>query len=183
MQWTVAPSALRSPSQLFWIRLILIGFFRRSGMSLLLARTWLRSSQPDRWVQRNVADGARSLGFGRGLFIRSKCRSPSKPAVHARENRANSPTPLSPSVVASFQLPSPCGRKFPTCLSPWPHLSNFPLLWVQVFNLPLPVAAPFQLPSLVGASFQLAHAFDKMKSCRRTAGFNRWAGRQPGRHD
>ena len=193
MQRTVAPSALRSPSRLFWIRLSLTGFFRRSGISLLLARTWPRSSQLDRWVRRTVADGSRSLDLRRTAFIRSGCRSPSKPAAHAREIERPRLLPSPLPVAASFQLTSPrgptfptslsCGCKFSTCLprgrtfptslSPWPHVSNFPL----------PVAAPFQLPSLVGASFQLAHAFDKRKSCRRTADFNRWAGRRPGRHD
>ena len=59
----------------------------------------------------------------------------------------------------------PFGRACAASLdAPWPGMNESEkscapsLLWVHVF-----VGARFQL---VGASFQLAHAFDKMKSCR-----------------
>ena len=54
MQRTVAPSGLRSPSRHFWTPLILIGFFLRLGVNLLLARTSPRWSRPDRLVRRGV---------------------------------------------------------------------------------------------------------------------------------
>ena len=63
--------------------------------------------------------------------------------------------PFGCACAASLDAPSPGMNESEKSCAP-------SLLWVHVF-----VGARFQL---VGASFQLAHAFDKMESCRHKGG-------------